>query len=280
MFNKLKKIFFVISSLCFITVEPSFATVSIPSEEEVIFTFGNGVLPSLSPRRIKFLIWNLHKGMDKNFKLEYTKLALGRDIIMNQEIYLDESMASFFNYFPFFSFTTATSFFWGKDKIRTGVANISTVLPSSTAFLKTQTLEPVTQSPKMLLVTRYPLFSLTGKRLQLTAVNIHGINFVTNKAFAHEMDRIYEHVKNYPPPLVFAGDFNTWNKERQLILDKIISKLNLKEARFFPDNRTSFNGNPLDHFYYSSDLKIRSAKSELFYQGSDHQPLLVDIELN
>lgn len=249
----------------------------VPADEDTLLSFGRPTRSQLPPKKMKFLVWNLHKGTEETFKIEYLALGMGRDIIMNQEVFLDSKMMDVFGYFPHMLFTTATSFFSGKEKTRTGVANITSVKPETTEFLRTETLEPVVNSPKVLLINSYPI-RFSNKKL--TVVNIHGINFVSNKSFRHEMNRIYEKIKDIPSPLVFAGDFNTWNEERMEILVEYSKKLGLSEARFFPDNRMSFNGHPLDHFLHTSDLKVTNARVDNFYMGSDHKPLLVDVEFS
>lgn len=247
----------------------------IPTDEEVIETLGSPTSKALPPKKLKFLVWNLHKGTEEDFKHEYLTLSFNRDIVMNQEVYLDQNMLDVFRYLTDFYFTTATSFYSGKEKIRTGVANISAVKPDYTEFIRTKTLEPVVNSPKVVLVNSYPI---RYSRKKLTVVNIHGINFVSTKNFQQELHRIYERIKNIPAPLVFAGDFNTWNKERMLILKEYMTKLGLSEASFSPDYRMTFNGYPLDHFLHTKDLIVKSAKVENFYQGSDHKPLQVEVE--
>ncbi len=249
----------------------------VPTDTDVIKTLGRASRSQLPAKRFKFLVWNLHKGTEDTFKIEYMSLGFDRDIIMNQEVFLDENMMDTFRYMPQFLFTTATSFFSGKEKTRTGVANISTVKPDYTDFIRTEILEPVVNSPKVLLINSYPIRFSTKK---LTVVNIHGINFVSNKSFRHELNRIYEKIKDIPAPLVFAGDFNTWNDERIALLSQYAKKLNLLEARFFPDNRMSFNGHPLDHFLHTPDLKVISARVDGFYTGSDHKPLQVEVEFS
>lgn len=246
----------------------------IPADNDVIHSLGRASRAKL-PTRMKFLVWNLHKGVDDTFDLEYPALAFDRDVIMNQEVYLDKNMTSVWRFLPQFLFTTATSFFDGEEKIRTGVANISTVAPVSNSFIRTQTLEPVVRSPKVLLISSYPI-SNTHKKL--TVVNIHGINFVSNKSFELEMDRIYEKIKDIPSPLIFAGDFNTWNDGRLEYLSKIAEKLGLSAAKFKPDDRLRFNGRPLDHFLFTSDIRVISASVNGMYKGSDHKPIQVELE--
>lgn len=246
-----------------------------PSDADVIKTLGSPSRATLPARKMKFLVWNLHKGTEDTFRYEYLLLAYDRDMVMNQEIFLDENSLDVFSLMPHFFFTTATSFFSGKENIRTGVANNSPIKPVQTMFVRTQLKEPVVHSPKVTLITRYPIAN-TDKLL--TVVNLHAINFVSTDSFRIEMQRIYDAIKNIPSPLVFAGDFNTWNNDRMIILDEYKKKLGLSEAKFSPDNRLKFHGYPLDHFLYTSDIKITRARVDDFYQGSDHKPLQVEIE--
>lgn len=247
----------------------------VPEDSDVIYTFGQSSSETLPAKNIKFLVWNVHKGADQGFEYEFISLAYGSHVVMNQEIFLDSHMRSTFDYLPQFFFTTATSFFSGKEKIRTGVANLTRVDPVFTEFVRTETQEPITNSPKVTLINSYPIEG-TGKNL--TVVNIHGINFVTNQSFKKELNRIYLKIKDIPAPLVFAGDFNTWNTERVKILEEYKKKLNLSEARFTPDHRMTFNGFPLDHFLHTSDLIVTKARVDEFYQGSDHKPLVLEVD--
>jgi endonuclease/exonuclease/phosphatase (EEP) superfamily protein YafD len=194
---------------------------------------------------------------------------------MAQEMLLNKNMLDTFKLLSHYNFTTATSFYSGKEKLRTGVANISPVKPIYIEYIRTKNLEPFLKTTKMALITTYPI---AFSRKNLTVVNIHGINFVTTKKFGEEMERIYQAIKDIPHPLVFSGDFNTWNDDRLKILEDYTRKLGLKEAEFFPDHRIRFNGNVLDHFLYSPDLKVTSAEVDDSYIGSDHKPLLVDVE--
>lgn len=273
-----------LKSLCLISLISLFISVpqhsglaasNIPEEGEVIKILGKPSKQALPNRRLKFLVWNLYKGSESSFAREYIYLGYSSDIIMAQEIFLDKKMSSVFKLLPQYLSTTATSFFSGKDQTRTGVANKSSVAPSSIDYLRTVVREPIVGTPKVTLITTYPI-RYTDKKL--TVVTIHAINFVSTTSFNLEMNRLYEKLKNLPKPMVFAGDFNTWNKDRMNILKEIAKKLDLKEATFSPDNRMTFNGYPLDHFLYSDDLVIRSAKVEDWSKGSDHKPLQVEVE--
>ena len=234
----------------------------IPQTNDVLLSLGAASKKSL-PRRLNILVWNLHKGSNDTFATDFDQLGYKKDLILGEEMLLNNS------------YETATSFFIGKEKNRTGVLTGSSVASSSVDFLRTEVLEPVLNSPKVTLITRYPIRFSTK---QLTIVNIHGINFVDNDSYRKEIERLTEVLKKFSGPMIFAGDFNSWNDERYDILKIMSITLDLREAAFFPDNRLTFNKHPLDHFYYSKDIKLISAKVEDFYQGSDHKPLEVVVE--
>jgi endonuclease/exonuclease/phosphatase (EEP) superfamily protein YafD len=246
----------------------------VPSDKDVLLSLGVPSQPTL-PKRMNILVWNLHKGANDTFATDFTNLAYKKDLIIAQEMQLDPNMERVFQAFPMDLYTTATSFFLGKEFYRTGVTTASPVAPVLVNYVRTQTLEPVINSPKVTLITQYPI-RFTDKNL--TVVNIHGINFVDVPSFRKEIGRIYEVIKNYPSPLIFTGDFNSWNDERLAILKDLCDKMKFKEANFFPDNRMRFNKHPLDHFFYTEDLRVLEAKVEGYYQGSDHKPLELVVE--
>lgn len=247
---------------------------TLPADKDIILSFGFATQPNL-PNRMNILVWNLHKGLNETFASDYLTLAADRDLVLSQEMYLTPYMRSVFGIFSDYYYITATSFFMGKILARTGVDTSSPVLPSEIRYVKTGTLEPVVNSPKMTLITRYPMAN-TNKLL--TIANIHGINFVDSFSYRKEINKIYEALKDIPSPIIFAGDFNSWSDERESILKEMCSKLKLKETAFNPDFRMKFNDHVLDHFYFTDDIKVISAKVEESYLGSDHKPLEVVIE--
>jgi endonuclease/exonuclease/phosphatase (EEP) superfamily protein YafD len=230
---------------------------------------------ALNPDSIKILVWNLHKGADDDFVKDITKLQRNKDITLFQEMLLDDKMMNTFASFKDFGIESATSFFVPPSFYRTGVASGSSVKSIETTFVRTNVLEPVINSPKVTIITRYPI---KGTDKILTIANIHAVNFVTPKEFDSEIKRVAEVLKKYPKPIIFTGDFNTWLDEKIYDLDQMRRSLGLKEASFYPDHRMTYNEHYLDHFFYSNDLEVVSSKVEGFYQGSDHKPLEVELE--
>lgn len=244
-----------------------------PSEEQILLPLGHSTTKMLPEKNLKLLVWNLHKGENKDFKKDFSILSKDKDLILAQEIYLDANMRESFAEISDFQFLTATSFLMGKDLLRTGIATGTAALIQNAYFVKTIYQEPVLHSPKMSLFTQY---KIENHKDFLTVINIHGINFVNAEIYRQELQRILDEIiklKLEKLPLIIAGDFNSWSLERLNILNNFKAQLNVSESNFSPDNRLTFRGFPLDHVLYSHHLELVSAKAEKEYKGSDHQPL-------
>jgi endonuclease/exonuclease/phosphatase (EEP) superfamily protein YafD len=142
-------------------------------------------------------------------------------------------------------------------------------------------------SPKVSLITEY---QLPGDESLLT-VNVHLLNFERwgTMKFQSQLDELAEIMADHRGPIILAGDFNTWNKKRLDLVQKLAEKLNLKEVIDFPAGRTTadmafseFNwvfgidkNLPLDRVFYRG-FKAHSPRI-LPYESSDHNPLLVEL---
>ena len=248
-----------------------------PEELDILWSFGHASKKFLPNQRLKILVWNIYKGSEPTFPREFPYLAIESDLVLTQEILFDKNMENVLYFLPHFYGVMATSFLVGKEQHRTGVATLSPVKSLYNKGILTETTEPITSTSKATLISKYPI---KNSNSLLTVVNIHGINFVTNTSFQYELERIKKLIENIDGPLLFAGDFNTWNQERMSSLEKMITDLKLTPAQFSPDYRKTFNGYPLDHFFYSQHFNFIKARVEKSFKGSDHQPLILEIELN
>lgn len=240
-----------------------------PEDKDVLLPLGNYGESKLVNNKLKVLVWNIKKGEMKDFQKDFRNLSVDKDLLILQENYLTNTVHDTLIERPDLGYESASSFFYGKERIRTGVATGSILKPFKTRFLRTIILEPILNSPKISLITEHQL----NKDKTLTVVNVHAINFVKPLEFLFELNRLRDLIKQLPRPLILAGDFNTWIGERIFYLDQIRRELNLKSANFSPDFRKTFNGNKLDHVLYSNDLELISAEASNQYLGSDHAPL-------
>ncbi|MGL9734617.1 MAG: endonuclease/exonuclease/phosphatase family protein, partial [Symbiopectobacterium sp.] len=84
-------------------------------------------------------------------------------------------------------------------------------------------------------------------------------------------------VKCHAGPVIMAGDFNTWSRQRIDALYQFASEIALREVRFIDDQRRRTFGRPLDFVFYRGLHVMQS--SVLVTQASDHNPLLVEFQL-
>jgi endonuclease/exonuclease/phosphatase (EEP) superfamily protein YafD len=170
----------------------------------------------------------------------------------------------------------AQSFSYQAESLSsTGVMTLSNAVPVWANYSRTRFKEPNTHTPKISLLTKY---SLKGTQEKLLVVNTHGINFVRSAAFESQMAHLEKKINDHQGPVIFAGDFNTWNKKRTLILTSIINQSGMKEAGFHPDFRTKRFGRFLDHVFYKG-LKIRQTHVFEDINSSDHKAVEIEFFL-
>jgi endonuclease/exonuclease/phosphatase (EEP) superfamily protein YafD len=170
----------------------------------------------------------------------------------------------------------ATSFLVKNDNnTATGTMIGSESLPSRAISRHSPDVEPVVLTPKALTMVKYPL---AKRNDELLVISVHAINFQTTEAFKRHMDLSLEEIRKHSGPVLFAGDFNTWNKARMSHLLKSIKKLGLKEVKFKNDHlKMKVFDMPLDHSFIRG-LKVKDAEV-VYSDGSDHRPLLMEFDV-
>ena len=224
---------------------------------------------------IKILNWNVYKNKREGWKEDFIKLSKGMDIILIQEACVGDKNQNIFS-ISGMGGAFARSFSYCDEAVAaTGVMTLAKAGPVSADYVRTQAREPVTHTPKMSLLTEYPL---KKSKNTLLVVNIHGINFVRSTAFESQLIHLEKKIEVHQGPVIFAGDFNTWNKKRVLILLKITNRLGLRKVDFFPDTRTKKFKHFLDHVFYKG-LRIKQTKVFKNIRSSDHKAMEVEFYL-
>ena len=142
----------------------------------------------------------------------------------------------------------------------------------------TKHYEPVSDTPKVSLFTKYSL----PDRSDLLAVNTHLINFVSLSKFQAQLQEIELIIKEHQGVIILAGDFNTWNQSRWLMLSQMAARLNLTPVTFTVRDTQKIKSflfsPPLDYIFYRGfTQKSDSAKVIDNITTSDHNPLLVEL---
>lgn len=135
--------------------------------------------------------------------------------------------------------------------------------------LLTQSRELRFATHKSLILTRHPL----PEDKTLLVVNMHAINFVHAGLFLKEMEQVRIELLHHTGPLIVAGDFNAWSRQRRLYLRRFCRATGLRQAVM--DNAhyvKTYLHQPLDFIFYR-DLKLRSATAIDMPTVSDHNPI-------
>lgn len=266
-----KSIFFVfILSLTVPVFTTKAAVPGLGTQESLqvsLTTFGQTNLNATLPNRFQILVWNVFKGSRKQMLTDFSAISKNVEISLFQEA-IDQSTwaKSLENENQSYQWSLARAF--KTNNYHTGVATGSNTQAVSKLGYRTKGSEPVTNTPKTMLVTDYLMTN--GQKLKV--LNVHGINFVTNSVFYSQVDQIIQILKSHQGPLIVAGDFNTWNVDRMNYLKNNMKELDLIIVDFEPDKPW------LDHIF-SRGLNVVRKKVYNEINSSDHKPLWVEFEI-
>ncbi|MNL60241.1 hypothetical protein D3C87_1840380 [compost metagenome] len=100
------------------------------------------------------------------------------------------------------------------------------------------------------------------------------MNFVADKLNREQIEQVKFVLEKHKGPLIFAGDFNSWNGNRLRYLDEILGSIGMKKLSFENDKRNF----KLDHIYVRG---LTAMKTDLHSEiaTSDHSPLTASLRL-
>jgi len=213
----------------------------------------------------KAIIWNVYKGGKDALASEYKNLAKESDFVLLQEVtnHLKDTICLKKTDCYF-----STAFQYKETAF--GLATVSKHPAFEAISLQSDEVEPILLTPKNSLITKY---ELNGS--PITIVNTHGINFVGLAAFKVQIREVSEYLWKVQGPIIWAGDFNTWNFQRINFLKEITNLYEMDEVAF--DNKDcikTFMGHNLDRAF-TRNIKVKSAKCQK-RKGSDHNPLILE----
>lgn len=251
------------------------AALTIPSQENVLSKYGQRSCNDCKiPHLFQVSVWNMYKGKKPQWQSDYNRLISDSDIILGQEFLVAPPMKeSLIN--PYKRQNILATSFYNKHGQATGVFTNSKVHASHAYAIQSFNREPITNTPKMGLITKYP----TDNGGHLTIVNIHALNFVSLNSFYSQVSDLINRVKDLAGPIIFAGDFNTNTPYKTLAMHILFKQAGFTEAKFSgSDDRLTFLGQKLDHIWYRG-LILREARVLGFFLGSDHSPMQAEFEL-
>ncbi|TNG89389.1 endonuclease/exonuclease/phosphatase family protein [Pasteurellaceae bacterium UScroc12] len=221
--------------------------------------------------RYQLLVWNLHKGEDPGWQEAIQRYSAQADFLLLQEATEQNQIPHFLSAPASWHGVQAGTFAYYGDM--SGVMLLSHQLPQQ--YCVGSENEPWIRIPKIAQAAVYPL---SGERT-LLVINLHLVNFEWNPENYHnQLREMFHLISQHQGPIILAGDFNSWSSKRLDLIQTLAKQYALNEVRFQPDLRLTFMDNPLDHVFVR-DIKVLKAWTEAS-DSSDHNPLLVEFELN
>ncbi|PLK58404.1 EEP domain-containing protein [Candidatus Palibaumannia cicadellinicola] len=223
----------------------------------------------LNTHILHVMVWNIFKQQRANWLSVLQNFGKNNQLVLLQEAQTTPELISF-----------ATSHYLATDQVpaliflhnSSGVMTLSAAHPVYCCPLREK--EPLLRIAKSALITIYPVY----QQQLLMVINIHAVNFSLGlDVYSKQLGPIGDHIINHTGPVISAGDFNAWSRQRILALYKFTKRMMLGEVSFINDQRKKFFGRPLDFIFYR-DMAVTEA-SVLVTQASDHNPLLVTFNL-
>ncbi len=237
--------------------------------EGLMDQYGQAITQPLPIEKTYSLVtWNIYKNKQYGALEDLGKIISQSDFVLVQEFLLDVSQKSQIDEMQNYQWNFGKSF---QDVGNwTGVATVSKYQASEAFSLKSPKNEPVTKTPKMSVISNYQIQDGT----QLLVANLHGLNFdLSNTSFKSQIDAVMLYLKEHQGPMIFAGDFNTWNKERREYLFKNIKTLELERVPL--ENPIGIFKQTLDHIFVRGVTVVEETlMTEI--TSSDHSPLRIE----
>lgn len=250
---------------------------------ETILNHNSFPQAALGDRPIRLLNWNIAKQMNQSaWQSDFVQIleTYRPNIVCLQEACLEletqqilelESMG--WRFAPNFIDTYANCY--------CGLVTASHAAPTESKAIISKSVEPITNTPKVSLLTRYQWGK--GDR-HLWIINVHAINFVSSQKFKAQIQALKHYLSDYTDALILTGDFNTWTQERLNLLDEMAQQLGLTRIQFTPLETGQIKrfllSPPLDHIYYRSLTAVPNSATVLgTVTSSDHKPLFVEFHL-
>ena len=273
-----------------LTVEPR-AVVSLPggtarvmtlkceAVDRVLQAAGASEAADVQNRRpLRLLVWNIHKQGDFGWERDLSGFAAASDVMLLQETVLQPALRDILDDSGL-RWVMASSFLLGADD--NGVLTATRIAPIASCTQRA--VEPLIRIPKSAVISWLPITDTrtdtrTGSRETLAIANVHSINFeLAPDVYRSQLEALADALAAHRGPIIFAGDFNTWNDARDGVVAEIAARLGLTELNLLVDQRAVFFGRHLDHIFIRG-LQIVDVTA-VPVTSSDHNPLAATLRI-
>ena len=226
----------------------------------------DGDAPELDAANIRLVNWNIQKQRNENSHRDMSTLSSEKDLILVQEASLRHDTINDIDSSKHWSFAPGYSL----DGEITGVMTLSSIRPvTQCSFVS---MEPLLRTPKATSITQY---ALSATEQTLVVVNVHAVNFsMGTGAYRQQFARIKEALQDHEGPIILSGDFNTWRRKREQVVEEVAESLGLESISFGDpgaDRRVKVFGRVLDHIYVRGLSTVDAATD--IVETSDHNPM-------
>ncbi len=245
---------------------------TIPQESSSLRHFGQSEQPCFrTGEHYGILSWNIFKSKKKNWDRDFSRLHPIYDLLLLQEAKINFT-ENINHYDPDYSWIFGESFALDRCGSSCGVLTGSRIHQERAFNRHGPVREPFLHTPKSTAFAYYGIQNYPG---QLLVINSHFINFRQSTAFERQLLQVAEVIDSHQGPILFAGDFNTWNGRRRTYLHDMMKTHNMENVKFENESRTFMT---LDYIF-TRGLKVKEAHLLHFIQSSDHLPLSMWFEI-
>ncbi len=229
-----------------------------------------------SPQYLSLMSWNAYKVDHKKPQIfaEYIKETyekFGIDIFCLQEAVKHSESC-----FPIENFNVNFASNIVLKSRNYGVATVTSMTINKSIKVLTTHKESVINTHKASLISH-----INFHLQEVIVVNIHAINFQSNRVYEYEFEKIKEFIclDKYKHPIIIAGDFNAWNRKRVKLIKDFCREFSFKIAFLDePSIVKSFRKNHLDFVLYRG-LSLHSACVLDCKKVSDHNPIIAKFKV-
>ena len=236
------------------------------------------VAEALDRRPFRVLMWNIHKQADSGWERDLSAFAAVNDVVLLQEAVLEPPLRKILNDTGL-RWLMASSFLLVSDDI--GVLTATRIAPMASCTQRV--VEPLIRIPKSAVISWLPIADTVagtraGTRETLAIVNVHSITFeLSVDIYRSQLEALADALAGHRGPIIFAGDFNTWNDARDRVVSDIATRLGLTEVNLRVDQRAVFFGRHLDHIFIRGLETVDV--SAVPVTSSDHNPMTATLRI-
>lgn len=246
-------------------------TLKCDAAERVLQTAGIGdAADALDRRPLRVLIWNIHKQGDSGWQRDLSAFAAANDVMLLQEAALQQPLRNILDDSGL-RWVMASSFLFDAGDI--GVLTATRIAP--VASCTQRVVEPLIRIPKSAVIS---WLRIAGSRETLAIVNVHSITFeLSLDVYRAQLEALADALAGHRGPIIFAGDFNTWNDARDRVMAETAARLGLIELDLRVDQRAVFFGRHLEHIFIRGLQMVDVGAIPV--TSSDHNPVAATLRI-